>query len=216
LPRGRWLAFAYLYPATYLLAAYAIVWASGFGAFDTTMLAEDAGKRYALPAGLSPVLVATVATATVGVLVEIGRSLGEELGWRGFLSPALSAKRGLEFGGLASGAIWGLWHFPLLIAIGFGTLPAGYALACFLVSTTSLGYVCAWLRWRSRSVWPAVVVHSVHNALLYPVLEMATAPDGDRTQFATGETGFALALVNVVGALAVWRSRRGSSAIRTA
>jgi uncharacterized protein len=97
---------------------------------------------------------------------------------------------------------------PLFVPIGFGALPAGYAIACFLVSTTSLGYVCAWLRWRSNSVWPAVVLHSVHNALLYPLFEMATAPDGDRTAYATGETGFAIALVNVVGALLVWRSRR--------
>ena len=57
-------------------------------------------------------------------------------------------------------------------------------------------------------MWPAVVVHSVHNALLYPIFDMSTTPIGDRTQYAIGETGFALALVNVVGALLVWGVRR--------
>lgn len=208
LPRARWLAFAFAYPLAYLVAAYLIVWLSGFGTHDPAMVAEEATKRYALPGHVSPMLVAFLVTATIGVLVEVGRSFGEELGWRGFLSPALSGRFGLEAGGLASGAIWGLWHFPLLIALGFGPLPAPYALTCFLLSTTSLGYVMAWTRAQSGSVWPAVIVHSVHNALLYPIFDMSTMPVGDRTAYATGETGFAIALVNIAGALVVWRSRR--------
>lgn len=208
LPRARWLGFAFAYPLAYLVAAYLIIWGGGFGTHDPAMVADDATKRYALAGNVPPMLVAFLVTATIGVLVEMGRSFGEELGWRGFLSPALSDRFGLEVGGLASGAIWGLWHVPLFLAIGFGTLPAPYALACFLVSTTSLGYVLAWTRAQSGSVWPAVVVHSVHNALLYPIFDLSTVPVGDRTQYAVGETGFALALVNVVGALVVWSIRR--------
>ena len=208
LPRARWLGFAFAYPLAYLVAAYLIVWLGGFGTHDPAMVEEDWTKRYALSGKVSPMLVAFLVTATIGVLVETGRSFGEELGWRGFLSPALSARFGLERGGPASGAIWGLWHFPLFLALGFGTLSAPYALTCFLVSTTSLGYVMAWMRERSGSVWPAVLVHCVHNAMLYPIFDMATVPVGERTAYVTGETGFALALVNVVGALLVWRVRR--------
>ena len=98
LPRARWLGFAFAYPLAYLVAAYLIVWLSGFGTHDPAMVAEDATRRYALSGSLSPVLVAFVVTATIGVLVEIGRSFGEELGWRGFLSPVLSARFGLEAG----------------------------------------------------------------------------------------------------------------------
>ena len=213
LPRGRWLGIAYLYPVAYLLVAYAIVWMSGFGSFDPAVFAEDAAKRFPF-AGASSTWVAVLATLSIGVLVEMGRSLGEELGWRGLLAPAWTERWGLAVGGLASGLVWGLWHLPLLTAFGFGELPVAYAIGCFLVSIVSLGYVCAWLRQRSRSVWPAVVVHAVHNALMYPLFEMMTGA-GERTAYASGETGFALALANVGGALLVWRSTRRIAVLQT-
>ena len=208
LPRGRWLGIGYAYPLAYLVIAYAAIWGLGFGAFDTAAFAQDAGKRWSL-AGSNAIVVGVLATLTVGVLVEIGRSLGEEIGWRGLLSPAWTARWGLTIGGAASGLAWGVWHLPLLTAFGFGELPAWYAIALFVLDIVAVGYVCAWLRWRSGSVWPAVVVHSVHNALLYPLFDMNTTPIGTRTAYAVGETGFALAAVNIVFACLVWRSMHG-------
>jgi uncharacterized protein len=206
LPRAGWLGMGYLIPLAYLTLAYGIVWVGGFGRFDPSTLAADTSKRYSLdvsPAGLA--FVGFAVTASVGVLGEIGRSLGEELGWRGLLSPALVERYGLEVGGLASGAIWALWHMPLLCAYGFGPLPTWYALGCFMVAVISVGYVCAWLRLRSRSVWPAVLLHSTHNALLYAVFDGMTAPIGHVTARATGETGFALAIASASMAVLVWR-----------
>ena len=66
------------------------------------------------------------------------------------------------------------------------------------LDVVAIGYVCAWMRWRSGSVWPAVVLHSVHNALLYPLFDMNTSPNGAGTAYAVGETGFAMAAVNIV------------------
>jgi membrane protease YdiL (CAAX protease family) len=207
LPRGRWLGIASLYPVVYLVVAYALVWGLGFGTFDGSAFAAESGKRWSL-AGTPAFIAGVLTTVSIGVLVEIGRSLGEEIGWRGLLAPAWSARFGLTIGALASALVWGLWHLPLLAAYGFGELPSWYAMLVFVLGLLPIGYVCAWLRWRSHSVWPAVVVHSVHNALLYPLFEMNTQPTGARTAYATGETGFMLLLVNLPLAWCIWRTTR--------
>ena len=54
----------------------------------------------------------------------------------------------------------------------------------------------------------AVGVQAVHNALMFPLFDAATTPIGERTAYATGETGFAVALVNTAIALMVWRTAR--------
>ena len=53
---------------------------------------------------------------TVGGLVTMLFALGEEIGWRGFLDREASC-RGWGFwkGSLAIGALWGLWHWPVII-----------------------------------------------------------------------------------------------------
>jgi membrane protease YdiL (CAAX protease family) len=207
LPRAKWLGAAYVYPLAYLVIAYALIWGLGIGTFDASAFLADSEKKWSLT-GAAAITAGVLATLTVGVLVEIGRSLGEEIGWRGLLSPALSMRWGLLLGGIVSSIVWGLWHLPLLTAFGFGELPTWYAWLFFMLGIVPLGFVCAWLRWRSRSVWPAVIVHSVHNALLFPFFDMNTAPVGTTTAYATGETGFALAAVNLVFAFLVWRSTR--------
>ena len=206
-PREGWLGIAYAYPIAYLLIGYALVWVFGFGTLDTSALLAESEKRWSLQ-GTTALFVGVVAILTVGVLAEIGRSLGEELGWRGLLSPAFVERRGLTIGGVASALVWGAWHLPLLCAFGFAPLPTSYAVAMFMVGIVPLGYVCAWLRWRSRSVWPAVIVHAVHNALMFPLFDASTTPIGEGTAYATGETGFAVALVNTIIALIVWRTTR--------
>lgn len=213
LPHGRYLGFGYLYPVGYLTLAYAAIWGLEIGTLDAAPLAQEAGRRYSLQA--APVLLAALSialTASIGVLAELGRSLGEELGWRGFLVPELCRRYRLELAGVLSGLLWALWHFPLALGGGFGALPAWYALGCFVLTVVSVAYVCAWLRWRSGSVWPAVMLHSVHNALLFPVFDGMTAANGAVTAYFTGETGIALTVVNLAGALLLWRATRGRAA----
>jgi len=43
--------------------------------------------------------------------------LGEELGWRGWLLPSLTARYGLSGATLFTGIIWYIWHFPILLGV---------------------------------------------------------------------------------------------------
>lgn len=94
-------------------------------------------------------------------------SLGEELGWRGYLFPKLIQVTSRKMAVILSGVIWGLWHAPL-IAMGYNygfdyrlfPLPGifGMILYCFLVGA----FMC-YLTLKTSSVLAATIVHGASN-----------------------------------------------------
>ena len=53
------------------------------------------------------------------VIFEAVWSLGEELGWRGFLFPRLQQRFGFHGACLISGLIWAVWHYPEILWTDF-------------------------------------------------------------------------------------------------
>ena len=80
------------------------------------------------------VIVAAFGFITVCLLPpSMISTLGEELGWRGFLVPELTQWIGPERAAFTSGVIWCAWHFPALLWFGYGVTgtPKIYQIACF-------------------------------------------------------------------------------------
>jgi len=186
----RWAALAYVLPLVYASVAYGVVWTAGLGGVDLT--------RFRTSAGLFVVL---------GSFQSLLSATGEELGWRGFLVPALARTTSFGRTAIITGAIWAVWHVPLIVFADYNAGTATwYAVLCFAVMVVSLAVPLAWLRLRSGSVWPAAILHASHNLYVQGFFDRVTVDSGP-TRWLTGEFGAALAVTIAVTAWLFWRAR---------
>ncbi len=105
------------------------------------------------------------------VFAVFGGSIGEELGWRGFLTSTLLENYNPILLGLFIGFVWSLWHVPLHFN-GFyetGSFETGVtdALVRF-VWNVPLAVLFTWVYIRSKaSVLLAIIMHTSVNASQY-------------------------------------------------
>lgn len=99
-------------------------------------------------------------------------SMGEEIGWRGFLLPNLEPL-GKTKAMIFSGAIWALWHTPMILILGFayGEQFLLGAILHFLM-VTSLGIWMGHIWFKTRDTVLAGFIHSVFNANSYGIWVM--------------------------------------------
>lgn len=94
---------------------------------------------------------------------------GEELGWRGFLLPKLmymGTKKAL----IVQAVIWGFWHVPFVILLGFGNYPNIWLGALYLwVLISLIGIYFGYLRLKSGSIMTVSWAHGMLNAQSYGV-----------------------------------------------
>jgi uncharacterized protein len=140
---------------------------------------------------------------TVSVLFEAGWALAEELGWRGFLFPRLHQRFGFHGACLISGLLWAVWHFPEIVWTDFnpGTNTI-FALCCFTIMVVALSYIMGYLRLRSASLWPCVLLHATHNNFIQGLFDPLTASVG-RAKYITTEFGAGLAIAMVIAATVI-------------
>ncbi len=95
----------------------------------------------------SPLLLA----ATFGSQAAV-----EELYFRGYLFAALRRHLSAWMTITVTSVLFGLLHVVMGGAFGWERL----------LPSTLMGFVLGWVRWRSGSVWPCIVLHVTHNVLL--------------------------------------------------
>lgn len=87
--------------------------------------------------------------------------IGEELGWRGWLLPALAGRVSRFRATLLTGLVWTLWHGPRLI-------DRPTAVVFFAVSVFGLSFLFTWLWSRAdHRLFPVVVAHATVNAPMF-------------------------------------------------
>lgn len=190
--KPQYYLIAYLLPVIYAGIAYGMVWLLGLGEIDTAVLGDEPWLEI-------------LRSMTVGVLGSALLALGEEIGWRGLLVPQLAILQPFARTALISGVIWGAWHVPLIIGGGYSSsAPTWYAVACFSVLVVGISFAFAWLRLASGSLWPAVLLHAVHNHFIQGVLDRVTVNTG-QTDYFTTEFGLGLAIMGFIWGLVFWR-----------
>lgn len=207
---GKWkLQLAsYWIPLAYASVVYLPLWLAGYGNFSTSVLGHF-GRNMAQK-GFAPweyVPLYFLLVATLGVLSSCISALGEELGWRGFLVPQLA--RVMPFGGvaLASGIIWSLWHYPLILFADYhGAGPRWYSLACFTVMVIGISFLFAWMRLKSGSVWTGMLLHASHNIFIQSFFDPLTR-SAPLSNYWVGEFGAGLAMMAIALGIIFYRKR---------
>lgn len=166
------------------LTPVAIVWASalvahlfGWGTFDLTggpivervlaLRGEDAAAKVQEGLAASSVPYAVLASfqaLIVGLFFYTPLAFAEEIGWRGVL---LRELRPLGFwtAALGIGVVWGLWHVPLVLLLGYFPDAPVQGTLVLVGASIPLGALLAWVREASGTVWAAALAHGVLTAL---------------------------------------------------
>lgn len=114
------------------------------------------------------VLISALQVILIGPLINIIPTLGEELGWRGYLLPKLRFFCSDRSALVVTGAIWGLWHLPVIVmGHNYGTDYPGYpvlGILAMVVFCVSLGIIEGYTLIKMKTVIPAAMIHSLVNA----------------------------------------------------
>lgn len=144
--------------------------------------------------------------ATLGVIKNCATTLGEEIGWRGFLAPELAKRFSFTATSFLSGVIWALWHVPIIVFAGYNAGTGWYGLAVVSANMIGLCFVLTWLRLKSGSLWTAVILHAASNQLIQGFFDPMTDYSG-RAKYIVGEFGIESTLVVAVLAVYFWMRR---------
>ena len=149
--RRRWYAFALLAP----VAVIAVV-SLAFVALGEDLDRSLFGERIAV---YVPMLV---------FLTLLGGG-NEEWGWRGFALPELLERRRPVAATLILGALWAVWHLPLLAAQedlshGLGGGELTIVLAATVANIIGLAFLYTYLHLHARSTLLAALLHGSFNA----------------------------------------------------
>ena len=119
---------------------------------------------------ISPLLLIPLLLISVlsGSFLNMFFALGEEAGWRGFLTPKLSERFGKKRAYILAGVIWGLWHTPInMMGYNYGTTYPGYPISGIIAMClfcTVMGTYASILAEKSNSIWPPTLLHGAVNA----------------------------------------------------
>jgi membrane protease YdiL (CAAX protease family) len=133
-------------------------------------------------------------------------AFGEEWGWRGFLLfklLPLGQWPALVF----SGALWGLWHTPVVL-LGYNyPLHPRFGVLLMTIFCVIMGILLGWTRLATGSIWPAVIGHGTLNAAGAFGYVFADADQTIDTAHVTivGWTGWILPLLTILLLIALKR-----------
>jgi len=191
LGRVRWLVMGYTLPICYSTLAYGIIWLFSFAIINSNYQFNF------------------FHLIILGTLLNIAFAAGEEIGWRGFLVPHLYKFTGsFTKTSLITGIIWSVWHFPLIISgVYLAKMPLDFQLLFLVITVTAMTFPISWLRLKSGSVWPAVLLHASHNLYIQRIFDPLTIENSSLSKYMIGESGVVMMVILIGLAVIFWHLR---------
>lgn len=114
-------------------------------------------------------VITSVTAVTYSPFINMFFALGEEIGWRGFMYPYLKEKLGVNMGRILGGALWGAWHFPIMILAGYeygkDYIGAPFlGLIVFCICTSAMGILFDYVYDKTETIWLPSLMHAATNA----------------------------------------------------
>lgn len=209
----RWAWFAWALPIAYGLAIYLPVW--GFRLGGSTFGNEDTLSQWtnSLIGQDDPSAIAAsvylLMLSTVGMVAAASRALGEEIGWRGLLIWEMRKVMPFWAVGLLSGTIWAVWHWPAILFTDYNAGTGSFLLQLFIFTMAILpqGIFYAYISLRSKSLWPAVILHASHNLFIQRVFTPLTEKGPDSHLY-IDEFGIVMPILGCMMALGFYLKAR--------
>ncbi|MBU6122673.1 CPBP family intramembrane glutamic endopeptidase [Hymenobacter siberiensis] len=201
--KTKYLVTAFFIPILYSLIAYSVIWSVGFGKFYNSDFVKEIGVSFGISSLSSGwiIFLFVLMTGTFGIFRSASDALGEEIGWRGFLTPELYIKFGFVKTSLIVGIIWAVWHYTVLIFGDYNNgTPFYYGLTCFTVMIISSSFIFTWFTIKSGSLFPAMILHATHNLYVQQIFTPLTKSN-EMTPWYIDEFGIVLPVVTTLFAI---------------
>lgn len=200
------IGFGWLLPPVLGSVVYGLAWATGLAGFHVPALADVGLSALGQPARFATLLGISLTLVSAISLVS---AAGEEIGWRGYLLTRLIEAE-VPRPVLVSSLVWALWHLPLIVSGQYAAGPNRVlSAAVFVATVVGIGFTLAFLRLSTGSVWPAIVLHGVWNAVIQGAFDVSTR----EPSIWVGEAGLLVAAASLAVAWAL--VRKGFAARRT-
>ena len=213
----RMILTAWFLPTVLTVVGAALYFAAFPGHFDLSgefilvnageeALAQMEAQGLTLPLYIA---LSVVSGMTFAPLLNMFLALGEEVGWRGYLSAQLKARFGKRRGWLIGGVIWGMWHWPLMWLTGYeyGTNYVGFPIVgmlLFCIFTTAAGILCDWLYEKTNCIWVPSIFHGAVNAAGTLPAVICAVNTGSAVLLGPAPIGVLAGLPLIVCALTLW------------
>ena len=212
--RYQWLS--YLLPLTIALLAYLLIWLAGFGEWFDPAFVLQQKTDYNLGEWSNGGIIVFhfLLTATYSFVISLPAALGEEMGWRGLLVPELARFMSFTNVALISGLIWAAWHLPLILMGFYGAdgTPLYYQLFFFTLLLVSNSVTMTYLRFKTDSLWTAVIFHASGNVFMQKFFAPITLAN-ENSAWYTDEFGAVPALIALAIGIYFWKKGKTESKV---
>lgn len=200
------LKHSYFTPILYVSIAYILIWLCGFGQFINTEKLIEWSNELGIDSSQKTlvILVMVFLLLTVGVIKNLGTTLGEEIGWRGFLIFELRKVMSFKALAIVSGIIWAIWHYPIINLIYGRGDHLFLHMSAFTIMIIGISVILAYYTFKSNSLWPAAIFHSIHNIYIQKICTPLTIANA-KTTFWIDEYGFMIPIVTTIFAIYFWK-----------
>jgi len=200
---------AYFTPILYVSIAYALIWLLGFGDIINIDRVTSWSNELGIDSTNQTLVIAVMIflLLTVGVVKNLGATLGEEIGWRGFLIFELRKVMSFRALSIVSGLIWAIWHYPIINLIYGRGDHLLLHISAFTIMIIGISVILAYYTFKSNSLWPAAIFHSIHNIYIQKICTPLTVTN-DSSTFWIDEYGFMIPIVTTLFAIYFWRKAK--------